>query len=74
MNALDKVYANSLVIDFGAIDQIILTSELFFTYILYLSNKKIIVANNPLTIIARFGDIYLIPTFILKNVLFVPKI
>ena len=49
-------------------------SQLFHTYTLSLSNKKIAMANDSLATIAGFGDIYITPTFILKNVLHVPKL
>ena len=49
-------------------------SQLFHTYTLSPSNKKIAVANGSLATIAGFGDIYITPTLILKNVLHVPKL
>ena len=48
-------------------------SQIFHTYTLSLSNKKIIVVNGSLATVAGFGDIYITPTLILKNVLHVPK-
>ena len=49
-------------------------SQLFHTYIPSPSNKKIAVANGSLATVAGFGDIYITPTLILKNVLHVPKL
>ena len=49
-------------------------SQLFHTYTPSPSNKKIAVANGSLATIAGFGDIYITPTLILKNVLHVPKL
>ena len=49
-------------------------SQLFNTYTPSPSNKKIVVANGSLVTIAGFGDIYITPTLILKNVLHVPKL
>ena len=49
-------------------------SQLFHTYTPSPSNKKIAVANGSLATVAGFGDIYITPTLILKNVLHVPKL
>ena len=49
-------------------------SQLFHTYTPSPSNKKIAVVNGSLATIASFGDIYITPTLILKNVLHVPKL
>ena len=49
-------------------------SQLFHTYTPSPSNKKIAVANGSLATVASFGDIYITPTLILKNVLHVPKL
>ena len=49
-------------------------SQLFHTYTPSPSNKKIVVANGSLATITGFGDIYITPTLILKNVLHVPKL
>ncbi|RVW82474.1 hypothetical protein CK203_046239 [Vitis vinifera] len=43
-------------------------SQLFHTYTPNPSNKKIAVANGSLATVAGFGDIYITPTLILKNV------
>ena len=44
-------------------------SQLFHTYTPSPSNKKIAMANGSLATVASFGDIYITPTLILKNVL-----
>ena len=49
-------------------------SQLFHTYTPSPSNKKIAMANGSLATVASFGDIYITPTLILKNVLHVPKL
>ena len=49
-------------------------SQIFHTYTLSLSNKKIIVVNGSLATVTGFRDIYITPTLILKNVLHVPKL
>ena len=49
-------------------------SQLFHTYTPSLSNKKIAAANDSLATIVGFRDIYITPTLILKNVLYVPKL
>ena len=49
-------------------------SQLFHTYTPSPSNEKIAVANGSLATVAGFRDIYITPTFILKNVLHVPKL
>ena len=72
INASNRVY--SWVIDSGAIDNMTSKSQLFYTYTPSLSNKKIAVANGSLSTVAGFGDIYITPTLILKNVLHVPKL
>ena len=48
--------------------------QLFHTYTPSPSNKKIAVANDSLATVAGFGDIYITPTLILKNILHVPKL
>ncbi|RVW37314.1 Retrovirus-related Pol polyprotein from transposon TNT 1-94 [Vitis vinifera] len=57
------------LLDSGAIDHMTFKSQLFHTYTPSPSNKKIVVANGSLATIAGFGDIYITPTLILKNVL-----
>ena len=74
INALNKVYDDSWVIDSSATDHMTPKSQLFHTYTPSPSNKKIAVANGSLATIADFGDIYITPTLILKNVLHVPKL
>ena len=49
-------------------------SQLFHTYTPSPSNKKIAMANGSLVTVASFGDIYITPTLILKNILHVPKL
>ena len=73
INASNKVYDDSWVIDSGSTDYMTPKSQIFHTYTLSLSNKKIIVVNGSLATVAGFGDIYITPTLILKNVLHVPK-
>ena len=89
INASNKVYDDSWVIDSSATDHMTPKSQLFHTYTPSPSNKKISVANGSLAIVTGFGDIYITPTFILKkgsgdiyitptlilkNVLHVPKL
>ena len=74
INASNKVYDDSWVIDSGATNHMTPKSQLFHTYNPSPSNKKIVVANGSLATIAGFGDIYITPTLILKNVLHVPKL
>ncbi|RVW22392.1 hypothetical protein CK203_096054 [Vitis vinifera] len=69
INASHQVYDDSWIIDFGATDHMTSKSQLFHTYIPSPRNKKIAVANDSLAIVAGFRDIYITPTFILKNVL-----
>ena len=49
-------------------------SQLFHIYTPSPSNKKIAVANGSLATITGFGDIYITPIHVLKNVLHVPKL
>ena len=74
INALKKVYDDSWVIDSGATYYMTPKSQFFHTYTLSPSNKKIAVVNGSLATVAGFGDIYITPTLILKNVLHVPKL
>ena len=74
INASNKVYDDSWVIDSGATDHMTPKSQLFHTYIPSPSNKKIAVANGSLATVVGFGDIYITPTLILKNVPHVPKL
>ncbi|RVW69716.1 Retrovirus-related Pol polyprotein from transposon RE1 [Vitis vinifera] len=64
-----RVYDDSWIIDSSATDHMTSKSQLFHTYTPSLSNKKIAVANGSLATVAGFGDIYITPTLILKNVL-----
>ena len=74
INALQRIYDDSWIIDSGATDHMTSKSQLFHTYTPSPSNKKIAVANRSLATVAGFGDIYITPTLILKNVLHVPKL
>ena len=74
INVSHRVYDDSWIIDSGAIDHMTSKSQLFHTYTPSPSNKKIAVGNGSLATIAGFGDIYITPTLILKNVLHVPKL
>ena len=74
INASNKVYDDSWVIDSSATNHMTPKSQLFHTSTLSLINKKIVVAKDSLTIVAGFEDIYITPTLILKNVLHVPKL
>ena len=58
INASNKVYDDSWVIDCGAIDHMTSKSQLFHTYTPSPSNKKIAVANGSLAIVVGFGDIH----------------
>ncbi|RVW90686.1 hypothetical protein CK203_038764 [Vitis vinifera] len=71
LGSLDKptgTYSLALS-DSGATDHMTSKSQLFHTYTPSPSNKKIAVANGSLATVAGFGDIYITPTLILKNVL-----
>lgn len=74
MNASDKVFAYSWIMDSGATDH--MTPHLTASTPIHqcLSNIKIIVANGSLATVAGFGDIHITPTLILKDVLHVPKL
>ena len=74
INASVKVYDDSWVIDSGATDHMTPKSQLFHTYTPSPSNKKIAVVNGSLATVVGFGDIYITPTLILKNVPHVPKL
>ncbi|RVW75295.1 Retrovirus-related Pol polyprotein from transposon TNT 1-94 [Vitis vinifera] len=74
INDSHRVYDDSWIIDSGATDHMTSKSQLFNTYTPSPSNKKIVVANGSLVIVAGFGDIYITPTLILKNALHVPKL
>ena len=74
INVSHRVYDDSWIIDSGATDHMTSKSQLFNTYTLNPSNKKIVVANGSLATVAGFGDIYITPTLILKNILHVPKL
>ena len=74
INASSKVYDDSWEIDSSATNHMTPKSQLFHTYTPSPSNKKIAVANGSLATVASFGDIYITPTLILKNVLHVPKL
>ena len=65
---------DSWVIDSGATNHMTSKSQLFRIYTSSPSNKKIAEANGSLATAVGFGDIYITPTLILKNVLHVPKI
>ena len=66
--------ANHWVIDLGATNHMTHASQYFSTYTSCPSSGKIIVANGSLAIVAGLGDIYVTPSLILKNVLYVPKL
>ena len=74
MNASDKYYAHSWIINSGATDHMTHSSQFFHTYTPCPSNKKIVVANGSLATVAGLGDVFLTPSLILKNVLHVPKL
>ena len=75
INASHRVYDDSWIIDSSATDHMTSKSKLFYTCTTRsLSNKKIAVANGSLAIVVGFGDIYITPILILKNVLHVPKL
>ena len=74
INASNKVYDDSWVIDSDATNHLTPKSQLFQTYTPSPSNKKIAMANGSLDTVVSFGDIYITPTLILKNVLHVPKL
>ncbi|RVW30369.1 Retrovirus-related Pol polyprotein from transposon TNT 1-94 [Vitis vinifera] len=74
INSSHRVYDDSWIIDSDATDHVTSKSQLFHTYTPSPSNKKIAVANGSLATVAGFGDIYITPTLILKNVLHVPKL
>ena len=74
MNASEKNYANSWIIDSGATDHMTHFSQFFHTYIPCPSNRKIVVANESLATVAGLGDVYVSPSLVLKNILHVPKL
>ena len=74
INASNKVYDYSWVIDSNATNHMTPKSQVFHTYPPNPSNKEIAVANGSLATVAGFGEIYITPTLILKNVLHVPKL
>ena len=74
INASHRVYDDSWIIYSGATDHMTSKSQLLHTYTPSPSNKNIAVANDSLATVAGFGDIYITPTLILKNVLHVPKL
>ena len=74
INASHRVYDDSWIINSSATDHMPSKSQLFHTYTPSPSNKKIAVANGSLATVAGFGDIYITPTLILKNILYVPKL
>ena len=74
INVSHRVYDDSWIIDPGATDHMTSKSQLFHTYTPSLSNKKIVVVNGSLATVTGFGEIYITPTLILKNVLHVPKL
>ena len=76
INASNKVYDDSWVINSGATNHMPPKSQLFHAYTPSPSNKKIVVVNGSLATVAGFGfrDIYITPTLILKNVLHEPKL
>ncbi|RVX08108.1 hypothetical protein CK203_014665 [Vitis vinifera] len=69
INASHRVYDDSWIIDSGATNHMTSKSQLFHIYTPSPSNKKIAVANGSLATIVGFGDIYITPILILKNVL-----
>ena len=66
INASNKVYDDSWVIDSGATDHMTPKSQLFHTYTPSPSNKKIAVVNVSLATVAGFGDVYITPTLVPK--------
>ena len=74
INVSHRVYDDSWIIDFSATDYMTSKSQLFNTYTPNPSNKKIVVAGGSLTTVVGFGDIYITPTLILKNILYVSKL
>ena len=74
INASNRVYDDSWIIDSDATNHMTSKSQLFRTYTPSSSNKKIAKANDSLATVVGFGDIYITPTLILKNVLHVPKL
>ncbi|KAL3516705.1 hypothetical protein ACH5RR_023607 [Cinchona calisaya] len=74
MNDSDKLYDNSWIRDSGATDHVTPTSQFLHTNTLCPSSRKIVVANGSLATVAGIGDIHIMPTFFLKNVLHVPNL
>ena len=74
INASNKVYDDSWVIDSSATDHMTPKSQLFHNYTPSPSNKNIVVVNGSLATVVGFRDIYITSTLILKNVLHVPKL
>ncbi|RVW88127.1 hypothetical protein CK203_042925 [Vitis vinifera] len=57
----------------GAIDHMTHSPNIFSTYFLCSSNRKIATANGSLTIVASITDVKISPSLMLKNVLHVPR-
>ena len=74
INASNRVYDDSWIIDSDATNHMTSKSQLFRTYTPSSSNKKIAKAYGSLATVVGFGDIYITPTLILKNVLHVQKL
>ena len=74
LNALDKLFVNSWILDSGATDHMTHASYQFKTYTPCPSNRKITIADGTTTTVARVRDVHITPILILKNVLHVPKL
>ena len=74
LNVSDKSLICSWIIDFRATDHMTHSSQHFITYTPCPSNRKIVVADGSLTTVASLGNIQITPSFVLKNVLHVPKL
>ena len=74
LNVSDGTFKNSWVIDSGATDHMTHSSQNFSTYTPCPNSRKIATADGSLITVAGFGDIKINSSFVLKNVLHVPRL
>ena len=74
LNASNKDFLHSWIIDSGATDHMTNSSKQFVSYNPCLSNRKIIVADGSIMTVAGQGDVSINSTLVLRNVLHVPKL
>ena len=74
LNVSDEIFANSWVIDSGAIDHLTHSSCQFNNYNSCPSSRKIVTIDGSLITIVGVGDIQISPILTLRNVFHVPKL